>query len=394
MVTLRYEPAPDEEVPLKITEIRTHLCYSGGDRNWVFTEILTDEGITGVSEVGMNKETAIVATIQELTQYLIGEDPTRIEAHWHRLYRGAHWLGTLLTTAISAVEAAMWDILGQWLNAPVYKLLGGPTRDAVRVYRPVAPRSWRKATVEERIAEARRLVSEEGYTALKTGVAARGRFPGDGLSIADLDAARAYIGGLRDAVGPQVDLMLDCSGRYTPAEAIRLIRALEEFHLMFVEEPVPPENIEALALVARSVGTPIATGERILTRHGFAPIVAQQAVAVIQPDVTNTGGIAETRKIAAMAETAYMTVAPHNPNALLATAMNIHVAASIPNFLILELPRAWPEDLARMNEFVTPGLEIRNGYLQLPTGPGLGLKLNREALARHPYKPPPYGEMA
>ena len=378
---------------MRITDIQVHYRYFG-HRSWVITEMMTDEGITGWSEVGKNRERAVGTMIEELRRILIGEDPTRIEYLYERLYRMNFWIGTTESTAISAVEMCMWDILGKSLNAPVYKLLGGAVRDRIRLYAhlhpegdPSTPAAW--------AAGARRRV-EQGYTATKCSVdflgitrASLSRvFRGDpAVSNRLIDAAREFLGAIRDAVGPNVDLMVDCSGRFGPAEAIRLGSALEDLRLLFFEEPCPPENVDAVIQVSRALKTPVATGERLLGRHGFWDLLNANGVAVVQPDITNAGGIAETKKIAAMAEARYMTVAPHNRNGPLATAQNAHLCAVIPNFLILESVGS-PEFLAACSQTLTQPLVIRDGYLELPTGPGFGVEPDREDLARNPYRTP------
>ena len=385
---------------MRITEVRTHYRY-WGDRSWIITEIRTDAGITGFSEVGKNRERAVVAMIEEYTPYLLGKDPTRIEALWEEIHRLNFWTGTTEMTALSAVELCLWDILGKSLGAPVYKLLGGPTRERIRLYAHVHPAGGER-TPAGFAAGARQRV-DQGFTALKTTVdhlgLARSRGAGqdprlrhvfregEALSNRIVDAARAFLGAIRDAVGPHVDLMVDCHGRFGPADAIKLGSALEDLRLLFFEEPCPPENVEALTLVSRALKTPVATGERLLGRHGFWEVLKQQAVAVVQPDITNAGGIAETKKIAAMAEVGYMSVAPHNPNGPLAIAHNAHLAASIPNFLILETIGS-PDFQAACDETLTAPLVIRDGYLELPTGPGWGVEPDLAAVARHPYRPP------
>lgn len=385
---------------MKITAVKTHYRFFG-DRNWILTELRTDEGLVGFSEVGKNRERAVVGMIEELEPLLLGKDPTRIEALWEQIYRMNFWIGTTEMTALSAIEMCCWDILGKALNAPIYKLLGGPTRERVRLYAHVHPGGGEQ-TPAGFAAGARQSV-EQGYTALKTTVdhlglaSSRGEGAdpryrqvfreGEALSNRIVDAAREFIGAIRDAVGPHVDLMVDCHGRFGPADAIKLGSALEDLRLLFFEEPCPPENVEALALVSRTLKTPVATGERLLGRHGFWEVLKQNAVAVVQPDITNTGGIAETKKIAAMAEVGYMNVAPHNPNGPLAIAQNAHLAAAIPNFLILETIGS-PDFLAACDETLKQPLVIKEGYLELPTGPGLGVEPDLEAVARHPWRPP------
>jgi galactonate dehydratase len=384
---------------VKITAVKVHYRYFG-DRSWVITELQTDEGITGWSEVGKNRERAVGAMIQEFELFLVGKDPTRIELLYEQLYRMNFWIGTTELTAISAVEMACWDILGKSLGAPVYKLLGGAYRDRIRLYAHVHPEGER--TPAGFAAGARRRV-EQGYGALKTTVdhlgLARARGAGDdprvrqvfreGEAVSNriVDSAREFLGAIRDAVGPHVDLMVDCHGRFGPADAIRLGAALEDLGLLFFEEPCPPENVEAVIQVSRALKTPVATGERLLGRHGFWDLCDANGVAVVQPDITNCGGIAEIKKIAAMAEARYMTVAPHNPNGPLAIAQNAHVCAVIPNFLILETIGS-PEFLRAAADAVVPPLVIEDGYLELPTGPGLGVEPSLDDLAAHPWRTP------
>jgi galactonate dehydratase len=385
---------------VKITAVQVHYRY-WGDRSWIITEMQTDEGITGWSEVGKKREHAVGNMILEMSPPLIGLDPTRIEQHVEQMYRLNFWLGTTEMTGLSALETCMWDILGKSLNTPIYKLLGGPVRDRLRLYAHVHPDAGERTPAGFAAGAKARL--SQGYTAIKTTVdhlgLARSRGAGadpryrqvfrEGEAVGNrlIDAAREYLGAIRDAVGPHVDLMVDCHGRFAPADAIRLGSALEDLRLLFFEEPCPPENVEATAMVSRALRTPVATGERLIGRHGFWELMHKQGVSVVQPDVTNAGGIAETKKIAGMAECAYMTVAPHNPNGPLALAANAHVCAAMPNFLILETIGS-PEYWQANEEHLDRPLVFKDGYLELPTGPGLGVEPRREDLARHPYRTP------
>jgi galactonate dehydratase len=384
---------------VKITGVKVHYRYFG-DRSWVITELQTDEGITGWSEVGKNRERAVGQMIEEFETFLVGQDPTRIELLYEQLYRMNFWIGTTEPTAISAVEMCCWDVLGKSLGAPVYKLLGGAYRDRIRLYAHVHPEGER--TPAGFAAGAKKRVAQ-GYGALKTTVdhlgLARSRGAGndqrvrhvfregEAVSSRLIDAAREYIGAIRDAVGPHVDLMVDCHGRFGPADAIRLGSALEDLGLLFFEEPCPPENVEAVIQVSRALKTPVATGERLLGRHGFWELCDANGVAVVQPDITNCGGIAEIKKIAAMAEARYMTVAPHNPNGPLAIAQNARVCAVIPNLLILETIGS-PDFLQAAADTLTEPLVIEDGYLELPKGPGLRVEPDRDDLTKHPWRPP------
>ena len=378
---------------MKVTGIKTHLCHNAGHRYWIFTEVLTDEGITGVSEVGMNQERTVAKAIDSLAEYLVGRDPRRIEDHFEKLYRGGGWVGMIRNTAISAVEMAMWDIIGKWLGVPVYRLFGGPTRDRIPVYAHVVPEG--EGERHERLANGAKLMVEKGYRAVKMDPFGRDyrrgvsdpRFPSyiketEHVPNEVIDLAVKDVGAVRDSVGPDVDIMVDCHSKLSPANGIRLGRALEQFRLLYLEDPVPPENIEGLMKVASALSTPVCAGERLATVYGFRELLCRQAVAVINPDITNAGGISETRKIAAMAQAAYITVAPHNPNGPLATAASAHLAASIPNLLTLER-RGQEEDVARAEEVASPPLRMAEGKLLLPEGPGWGLELNRQTLAKY-----------
>ena len=272
---------------MRITAIKTHYRYFG-DRSWILTEMRTDEGITGFSEVGKNRERAVVAMIEEIAPFLEGKDPTRIEQLWEQIYRLNFWTGTTEMTALSAVEMCMWDILGKSLGAPIHKLLGGPTRERVRLYAHVNPKGEER-TPAGFAACASALVAD-GYTALKTTVdhlgladsRGEGRDPrlrkvfreGEALSNRIVDAAREFLGAIRDAVGPHVDLMVDCHGRFAPADAIKLGSALEDIRLLFFEEPCPPENVEGVAMVSRALKTPVASSRRWPSSNPTSPTPA------------------------------------------------------------------------------------------------------------------------
>jgi len=378
---------------MKITKIETHLCNNAGHRYWIFTKMFTDEGITGVSEVGMNQEKTVASSINSLSEYLIGKDPRRVEEHFEKLYRFGYWVGLIRSTAISAVEMCMWDIIGKWLNVPVYSLFGGPTRDRIPVYAHVCPEG--EGQRHERLARGAKLMVEHGYRAVKMDPYGRDyragvsdpHFPSyiketEHVPNKVIDLAVRDVGAVRDAVGPDVDIMVDCHGKLSPANGIRLGNALEQCRLMYIEDPVPPENVDGLILVSRALRTPVCAGERLATIYGFRDLLSKQGVACINPDITNVGGIAEARKVAAMAQAAYITVAPHNPNGPLATAASAHLSATIPNLLTLER-RGMVEDVGRAEEVASPKLEMKDGFLLLPTGPGWGLELNDAALAKY-----------
>jgi galactonate dehydratase len=373
---------------MKIENIETYLVEAGS-RNWLFTKIDTDAGISGISETTIKrKERTLKSSVEELTRFLLGKDPTCIADHYEKMYRDAFWVGgTMLSSAISAVEAAMWDILGKSVGLPVYKLWGGPTRSKIRVYcwigagKDAAFSVWKEKALEAK---------EMGFTAVKIGALGATSLYGseketEGLSPKAIKEIVNILTAVRETVGWEVDIAIDLGGRLNSVNAIRLISALEDLDLLFVEEPLPPENIDALAMVARFVRTPLATGERLNTVYGYRQLLENQAVAVLQPDVCNCGGLMEVRKIAALAESWYVPLALHNPNGPVATAMSAQVAAAIPNFLIMETVGGLGEEKSRHEEIVQETLKIHEGYLELPTRPGLGVELNDEAISRHPF---------
>jgi len=378
---------------MKITRVETHLCHNAGHRYWIFTKVFTDEGITGVSEVGMNQERTVAAAINSLSEYLVGKDPRRVEEHFEKLYRTGYWVGLIRTTAISAVEMCMWDIIGKWLGVPVYRLFGGPARDRIPVYAHVAPEG--EGARHERLAQGALLMVQHGYKAVKMDPFGRDyrrgvsdpNFPSytketEHIPNKVIDLAVRDVGAVRQAVGNDIDILVDCHGKLSPANGIRLGKALEEFRLVYIEDPVPPENVDGLILVSRALQTPVCAGERLATIYGFRELLMKQGVAVINPDITNVGGMAECRKVAAMAQSAYISVAPHNPNGPLATAASVHLSATIPNLLMLER-RGMVEDVARAEEVASPALQMEDGCLLLPTGPGWGLDLDAGILEKY-----------
>lgn len=364
---------------MKVTKVRTHLVDSGF-KTLVFVEVETDEGIIGIGEATIgNKPQTAVAVVEELGQYLIGQDPRRIEYHWQAMRINAFSGGTVIDTGISSLEIAMWDILGKSLNAPVYQLLGGACRDRIRVY---ASGWWpmddaRPETIATRAAE----LVESGFTALK--LVCHGPYGSHVVGPSVLRDAVAQVRAVRKAVGEDVEILIDMHGRMQPEDAVYFAKAVEEFRPGWLEEPVLPGDLDALKMVQASTSTAIATGERLHTKYEFHDLIAHRACGIIQPDVLHAGGILETKKIAAMAEARYMTIAPHNAAGPVATAASMHLAACTPNCLILELWDPflpWPQDLIKQP------VKLENGYLPLPKGPGLGVELNHAGMSKHPAK--------
>ena len=394
---------------MKVTDIKTQIVNLNF-RNAVIVKVETDEGVTGLAETVMKRKTKTVeSSILELKRYLIGKDPTEIETHWERMYRDSFWVGGALhSTAISAVDCALWDILGKIAGLPVYKLLGGPTRTRIPTYCHCSA-----GDSPEMFATNVKVCKSRGYRALKTTLPL---FYGEGnrgcdrnivngsgysgtqgtvdshwketefLNPSIFGRIREFFIAAREAGGTDMGIAVDCHGRLNPKDARRLCRALEDLNLLFVEEPVPPENVEALRLVQRETTIPIAAGERWATIYGVRPFLEQHAVDYLQCDLVNCGGITGLKKIAALAEAHYIGMAPHNPNGPLATIMNLHYAAAIPNFFILETIGSEAEEKLTA-QFLTNSATFSGGALELPTGPGFGVDILQEALDSRPYAP-------
>ena len=363
---------------MKITQLRTFVV-DGGSANWVFVKVYTDEGLVGLGEGTIaSKAQTMSAAIMEHERYLVGKDPRQIERLWQAMYRYARWRGgPVLNSAISAIEIALWDIVGQALGVPIYQLLGGAARDRVRMYAHLGGQ-----TPEETAERARRLV-DAGYSALKMGsFVAR-----DGVvrSSEGIRLGLARVRAVRDAIGPDVDVLIDAHGQLTPVMALEFCERVAEYRPFFVEEPTQPEDVDGLAWLAARVTVPLATGERLFTKYGFAPIVDRHLVSYIQPDVVHCGGILELKKIAAMAEAHSIDVAPHNPQSEVSTLASLHDSACTPNAVILEHVHQSPE--WRHDLFGGPAYEVKGGYVELPTRPGLGLALDEAEAAKHPYRP-------
>jgi galactonate dehydratase len=365
---------------VKVTGLKTFITW-GDPRNWVLVKVETDEGIYGWGEGTVEgRERTVETAIHELGNALLGEDPTAVERHWQRLYRLGFWKGgVILMSALSALDQACWDISGKACGRPVHRLLGGPTRDRVRLYTHVG--IYDPAKMIDDIERHR----SEGFTAFKTGA-----WPGM-AKLGEHQATRVFadrVARLREAAGPDADLMIDNHGRSRPGAAIRLMRAMEPYDLYFFEEPTPPENLAALAKVVEAgFDMDLAAGERLYTKWGFRELLERQLVDIIQPDACHAGGITELKKIAALAETYDVRLAPHNPQGPVSMAACVQVAAAIPNFAILEYVHSqpWRDRIQRQP------LVIRDGHVEVPTLPGLGVDLDEEALLASPYRPRPRG---
>ena len=375
---------------MKITDVRIFETY-GEHGNWLFVKLYTNTGLTGVGESSMERHhKEIVAALEAMKNFLVGKDPFQIEYIWNSLYKQTFWYGQLITLcALSGIEQALWDIKGKELGVPVYELLGGKIRDQIRAY----ANAWafQQSVTEhhpkdtpETIAKAAEATVAAGFTGIKWDPF---RFGGQVISKEEEKFAVASVKAVREAVGPDVDLMIECHGRFNMWSAIRMAHKLEPFDPFFYEEPIPPDNIDAMAEVQRSINLPVATGERLYTRWEFRPLLEKQAARIIQPDVCHAGGILELKKIAAMAETYYISVQPHNSNGPIGTIASLHVDASIPNCIIQEFFYSY---LDHYNEILTEPIECVDGYLKIPDRPGLGTDINEEAiLKRPPIETPP-----
>jgi galactonate dehydratase len=333
-------------------------------------KITTDIGISGWGETTLEgKPRSTVAAVEELSDYLIGKDPLRIEHHWQHIYRSAFYRGgNILMTALSGIDQALWDIAGKYHEMPTYKLLGGAVRDRIRVYAHWGIGSMTdegKADAKERL---EMLQKRGGYDAFKTGPGGKWRAH-EPPAVIDAFVERAYL--MREWVGPDVELCFDFHGKMTPALAIEICHELKGMRPMFVEEPVPQENVDALKQVSDHVPFPIATGERLLTRWGFREIFEKQAVAYIQPDTSHAGGITELKKIANMAEVYYMHIMPHCAIGPVAFSASLQVDAVVPNFLIQE-----QIDPGLGDGLLKEAWVVSNGHIELPTKPGLGFEID------------------
>ena len=352
---------------MKITSVDTFVCPP----QWTFVRIRTDEGVTGWGEAGMQfRARAVEAAVHDLRGYLVGEDPTRIEAHWQFIRRSSFLRGgPVLSSALAAVDIALWDIVGKIHGVPVHQLLGGPVRERVRAYVWVAGDDLCEFSSEAIVDETMAWV-EKGFSAFKLTPAKAFAIdlPSHGTAIVD------RLGALRDAIGPDRDIALDVHGHWSKTMARRLLPALEPLDLIFVEEPVLAENLHIVREVTRGTTVPIATGERLYSRWEFADVV-RSGVAVLQPDVSQAGGISEVRRIAALAETYDVTVAPHCPLGPVTLAASLQLDFATPNILIQEQGITFfGDDFLRYVE--NPEIfDFHDGHWLPPTGPGLGVEM-------------------
>ena len=350
---------------------------------YLFARIDTDEGISGLGESGAwGYLEASEAAINKFGRYLVGQDPLRIEHHWQYMYRFSHFRGAAIMGAISALDIAMWDIAGKHFNVPVHQLMGGRTRDKARVYYHVF------GDTKEALIQGVKDAKEQGFTAvghLTPFLDEERDVPFFKTHVDKMRDAIETVGAYREAVGDDVDLCIEIHRRLTPAEAVVLARGIEQFHPFFYEDPILPENFDAMGLVAQNISIPIATGERLHSIHEFEMLLTRGAVQYVRPDVCMAGGLTHSKKIAAVAEAHYVGVVPHNPLSPVSTAACLQLAACIPNFAIQELPTG--EHEPPKSDIVKSAVQVEDGFLIVPDTPGIGVELREDAQERRPPVP-------
>lgn len=363
---------------MKVTAIKTFVCHAYRT-NWVFVKVMTDSGLYGVGEATLEyREPTVVQAIMELERYLIGKDPHNIEAFWHDACRDAYWRGgVVLMSALAGVEMALWDIKGKDLGVPVYKLLGGKVRDSVKCY---ANGWFAGAKTPEEFAEKAKIAVENGFSGLKWDPFGKAYLNIDPKSLNDaLDCVAA----VKDAVGDKVHLIIEGHGRFNVPTAVRIGNALEKFGILWFEEPIPPDDKKGIAWVRSKISTPVSGGERLYSRFEYADYLRMECADFWQPDVSHAGGIMEVRKIASMAEAHYIPVCPHNPSGPVANAATLQLAACTPNFYLLE---TMSSDIPWRADVSTERVKFENSEMFIPDLPGLGIDINEEEIAKHPYE--------
>ena len=371
---------------MKITKVST-LVVNARMRNWVFVKVETDQpGLYGWGECTLEWKTkGVVGSVEDLSVLLIGQDPRRIEHLWQIMHRQYFWRGGITNySAMSGIDQALWDIRGKELGQPVCNLLGGPVRDTLRFYDHLGGGTLEgmyKTVDPTEFAERILQSVEKGFSAVKAMPIPVAEYI---ESASTLKHAVRCVEAMRNAVGDEIDIMLDLHARTTPAAAIQFGRLLADFNLYWYEEPCWPEHIDGLVEVARALPFPIATGERLTGRWEFRELLEKRACAIIQPDVSHCGGISETRRIAAMAETYMISVACHNPQGPVSTAASTHIGFATPNYLIQEMVRA---DVPWRNDIVSEFMPLEAGQCSAPTRPGLGIEINEAEAAKYPWKP-------
>ncbi len=350
---------------------------------YLFVQVHTDNGITGLGESGAwGYLEASASAVETFRRYLIGQDPLRIEHHWQYLYRWTHFRGAAIMGGLSAIDIALWDIAGKYFGVPCYQLMGGKCRDKARVYYHVFGRSTEELVSGCLDAKAKGFTAVGHLTPFLDTPRDEPFFETHAEKMsAAIDRVRQY----RQAVGNDVDLCIECHRRLTPSEAIVLARGIEPYHPFFYEDPILPDNLDAMQTVADGIHIPIATGERLHTIYEFEMLLSRDAVQYVRPDVCLAGGLTHCKKIAALAEAHHVQVVPHNPLSPVSTAACVQLAACIPNFALQEYPKG--EADPPKSEIVKSAVQLEDGFLIVPDAPGIGIELAEDALERYPYRP-------
>lgn len=372
---------------MKITAITARVC-NAEMRNWVFVRVETDvPGLVGWGEATLEFKTrAVVGAIADLEPMLLGQDPRNIEQCFQIMTKHGFWrMGVIGMSAISGIELALWDILGKELGVPVWRLLGGGVREHLRTYTHLGfgdMHAVYESKSSSAIVDHARHVTQAGYDAFKIVCIPYGHYV---ASNADVDRVARMVGDLRDAVGPQIDIMVDFHGRPASVNAaLDYLNVLASARIMFAEEPVPPEDVGGLVEATRRSPVPIASGERLVGRREFAPALAARAFNIAQPDICHTGGLWESKKIAAMAEAAGVGLAPHNPLGPIAGVAALHFGISTPNVIIQEEMSGavpWYGDVVQWP------IERKPGRWTRPEKPGLGIEIDEKIVDAHPFQP-------
>jgi len=370
--------SPYRRPKLKITDVKTAMVRAHGPQ--LHVRVYTDQGLIGQGE-GTDAVTGGQGIIRGWRPFLINQDPLNVEAIWERIRTGGIFAGAQggqFVAALSALEIALWDLAGKAVGLPIYQLLGGKVRDKVRVYCDSQSHHPDEPEAPKKLHE----IEAMGFTALKIDIDEAndpGRFDKVNwtASNAEIDRMVKEIAFVRETVNKRVDLAVDMHGRYDAPTAKRVAKEAEPFHLLWLEEPVPPENVDAMRDVKDSTLTPICCGENIFLRHGFRPLLEKRAADIIMPDIQKCGGLLEARKIADMAHTYYVPMAPHCVVSPIGSMASAHVCAAIPNFLVLEWH--WIQRLPLWKNFVKEGEIIEKGFITPPDRPGIGVEMNEEA---------------
>jgi galactonate dehydratase len=362
-----------------ITDVETHVVANPW-KPWVFVRLHTDAGVTGLAEAtAHDKPEAVCAAVAEMRDYYLGESPFDTERLALEMYRDEWFSNNVVnTTVVSAIDTACWDIKGKLLDQPLYELLGGRVHDDLRAY----ANGWYTDTggTPAGFADAAERVVDDGYTALKFDPFGSAW---ERMSRADRNDALDRVAAVREAVGPDVEILIEGHGRFTPGAAVEMARDLEPYDPTWFEEPTMPDNIDNLRQVAERSTIPISTGERLVSQFSHQALLRETDVDIVQPDLSNCGGVTGGKKIAAMAESEHVSFAPHNPQGPVATAVAAHVCASTPNFMIQEVFEDY--DVDWKGDLLKDPITIADGHIEVPEGPGLGVELDLDAVEEYRF---------